>query len=84
MYATPTTARAFGRRCQRSEKNRRRCDLVDKKFATGLTAAEAAELDALTVGMRRYVDRVAPVPLDEVRRQHARLLEVAAAADPAA
>lgn len=63
------------------EKNRRRCDLVDQKFATGLTPAEANELESLTAGMRHFIQRVAPVPLDEVRRQHDRLFEVAAESD---
>src|SRR5437868_2939170 len=42
--------------------NHRRCDLVDKKFAGGLTPAEDAELARLTAGLRRFVDRIAPVP----------------------
>ena len=60
--------------------NHRRCDLIDKKFQTGLTLTEEAELATLTAGLRKFMDRVAPVPLDEVRRLHQRLLEKAAAA----
>ncbi len=52
------------------QSNHRRCDLVDKKFAGGLTPVEEAELAQLTAGLRRFVDRVAPVPLDEVRKLH--------------
>jgi len=61
--------------------NHRRCDLVDKKFAGGLTPVEEAELTRLTAGLRHFVDRVAPVPLDEVRKLHQQLLETAALAD---
>jgi len=63
------------------QSNHRRCDLVDKKFAGGLTSVEEAELAQLTAGLRRFVDRVAPVPLDEVRKLHQQLLEKAAPAD---
>jgi hypothetical protein len=63
------------------ELNHRRCDLVDKKFAGGLTAAEEMELAALTAGMRQFVDRVAPLPIEDVRRLHQELLEKAAASD---
>lgn len=63
------------------ERNHRRCDLIDKKFAAGLTQAEETELATLTTGMRRFVDRVAPLPLDDVRRLHQELLEKAAASD---
>ena len=59
------------------QSNHRRCDLVDKKFAGGLTPVEEDELGELTVGLRRFVDRVAPVPLDEVRKLHPQLLEKA-------
>ena len=62
--------------------NHRRCDLIDKKFRTGLTPAEAAELASLSAGLRNFMDRVAPVPLDDVRRLHQQLLEKAADAEP--
>jgi hypothetical protein len=64
------------------ERNHRRCDLIDKKFSTGLTAAEDQELAALTAGLRRFVDRVAPLPLEDVRRLHQELLEKATDPDP--
>lgn len=63
------------------ERNRRRSDLIDKKFSTGLTPAEETELAALTAGLRRFIDRVAPVPLDDVRRLHQELVEKAAEPD---
>lgn len=61
--------------------NHRRCDLVDKRLAGGLTPAEDVELARLTAGLRKFVNRVAPVPLDEVRKLHQQLLEKAAAAE---
>ncbi|MFO0810854.1 MAG: hypothetical protein U0746_19675 [Gemmataceae bacterium] len=61
--------------------NRRRCELIDKKYDAGLTPAEEAELAALREGLRRFMDRVAPVPLDDMRRLHQQLLEKAAAAE---
>jgi hypothetical protein len=60
------------------EHNRRRCDLIDKKFDAGLTPAEELELAALTAGLRKFVDRVAPLPLEDVRRLHQEVLEKAA------
>ena len=64
-----------------SERNERRGELIDRKYATGLTPAEETELIALTAAMRRYVDRVVPIPLDYVRQLHKDLLEKAAASD---
>jgi hypothetical protein len=61
--------------------NERRCDLIGKKFTAGLTPAEEAELATLTAGMRQFIDRVAPVPLEEVRRLHQQLLEKAVDSD---
>jgi hypothetical protein len=63
------------------ELNHRRCDLIDKKFAAGLTSAEEQELATLTAGLRRFVERVAPLPMEHVRQLHQELLEKAAAAD---
>lgn len=61
--------------------NHRRCDLIDKKFSQGLTPVENMELANLTAGLRSFVDRVAPLPLDDVRRLHQQLLEKAATSD---
>jgi len=55
-------------------KNDRRCNLLDRKYAGALTAEEAVELHALQEEMYRYVDRVAPLPLEEARRLHQKLL----------
>jgi hypothetical protein len=58
-------------------KNNRRCELIERKYAGTLTAQEAVELHALQEGMHRYVDRVAPLPLEEARRLHQDLLRKA-------
>ena len=57
-----------------SAMNQRRCDLIDQKYATGISADESAELESLTATMRHYINRVAPVPLEGVRRLHQQLL----------
>jgi hypothetical protein len=50
------------------EKNRRRCELIDRKYDHGLTPAEEAELALLQDAMYRYIDKVAPLPLYMARR----------------
>jgi hypothetical protein len=55
-------------------KNNRRCDLIDKEYARTITAEEAVELHALQEEMYRFVDRVAPLPLEDARRLHQDLL----------
>jgi hypothetical protein len=61
------------------EKNHRRSALVDKEIDGTLTPAEAVELADLQREMIRYVDRVAPLPLEEARKLHQQLLEKARA-----
>ncbi len=56
------------------EKNNRRCDLIDKKYAGSLTPAEAIEQRSLQELMLRYREIIAPLPLVEVRRVHQELL----------
>jgi hypothetical protein len=58
-------------------KNRRRCDLIDRKYDIGLTPAEEAELAALQTAMHRHIDRVAPLPLEATRQMHQELLKKA-------
>src|SRR5205823_4738904 len=65
------------------EKNRRRCELIDHKYDHGLTPAEEAELALLQDAMYRYIDKVAPLPLDEARALHQELLQKAARAQDA-
>ena len=50
------------------QMNRRRHELVDKQIANTLTPAEAAELADLQVGFDRFLDRVAPLPIDYARQ----------------
>ena len=63
-------------------KNQRRCDLIDRKYAQGLTPAEAVELAQLQDEMLRHRQRVAPLPLEDARRLHQELLQRAAAQPP--
>src|SRR5262245_10496216 len=52
------------------ERNRRRCELIDRKYDHGLTPAEEAELAILQDAMQRHIDKVAPLPLDAARSLH--------------
>jgi hypothetical protein len=54
------------------EKNRRRYELLDRKYDRGLSPAEHAELTLLQHAMHRYIDQVAPLPLDAARIDHRR------------
>jgi hypothetical protein len=62
------------------EKNARRCDLIDRKFAGGISPAEALELARLQAQMLRYRQQVAPLPLADARKLHQELLAKAASA----
>ena len=64
-------------------KNQHRCDLIDRKYAGGLTPAEALELTQLQGEMLRHRQRVAPLPLEDARRLHQELLLRAAGRPPA-
>jgi hypothetical protein len=55
-------------------KNQRRCDLIDRKYAHGLSPTETVELATLQDQMLRYRQRVAPLPLEDARRLHQELL----------
>jgi len=46
------------------EKNARRCDLIDRDYAGGLSADEEAELATLQDEMYRHRAQVAPLPLE--------------------
>jgi hypothetical protein len=68
------------------ERNQRRVALLDRKYDGGLSAAEEAELAMLQDALDRYIDQVAPLPLDELRHLQQQLLEKAGQAtdaDPA-
>ena len=55
-------------------KNARRCALVDREIDGTLTPEEAAELEVLQQQMLRERRKLAPVPLDDLRRLHQELL----------
>jgi hypothetical protein len=58
-------------------KNARRCTLVDREIEGTITSDEAAELAVLQEQMLRERRRLAPVPLDDLRRLHQELLSKA-------
>jgi hypothetical protein len=58
-------------------KNDRRCQLIDRKIDGTLTLIEAAELAKLQVEMGRWLDQVAPLPLESARALHRELLQEA-------
>jgi hypothetical protein len=55
-------------------KNARRCALIDREIDGTLTREEAEELHVLQQQMLRERRRLAPVPLDDLRRLHQELL----------
>ncbi len=59
-----------------SEMNHRRHDLVLKEIAGSLTFDEAVELADLNMIQDRWLDRVAPLPFEHVRRLHDQLVGV--------
>ena len=63
-------------------KNRRWCELIDREYDHGLTPTEEIELVSLQSALRRYVDKVAPLPIEAARKLHQQLLEKAAQARP--
>jgi hypothetical protein len=60
-------------------KNARRCLLIDRDINGTLTPAEAVELEVLQEQMLRERRRLAPVPLEDLRRLHQELLTKAQA-----
>ena len=62
-----------------SDKNQRRCDLIDADIDGIITPEGRLELEVLTEEMRRHVDRVAPLPLEGARRLLRELRALAAA-----
>ena len=53
--------------------NDRRCDLIDRKYAIGLTISEGQELARLQELMVSHRRRVAPLPLEDARRLYREL-----------
>ncbi len=58
-------------------RNARRCELIDRKYAGGLTPQERVELAGLQDEMLRYRQSVAPLPLEQARCLHQELLAIA-------
>ncbi len=54
--------------------NARRCELIDRDIQGSLTFDEAEELEELQRAMRKFLDAVAPLPMEGARRLHAALL----------
>jgi hypothetical protein len=59
------------------ERNRRRGELLDRKYDHGLSPAEEAELALLQDALYRTLDRVAPLPLATARSLRQELLQKA-------
>ncbi|MCU0704217.1 MAG: hypothetical protein MUF18_09610 [Fimbriiglobus sp.] len=76
-YPTPTTAEPEWT----AADNDRRCDLIDKDLDGLLTPDERAELSTLQRRLSRYIDAVAPLPLEPLRKLHQQLLDKAARAN---
>jgi hypothetical protein len=55
--------------------NQRRCELIDREIAGTLTPDERLQLEELQQRLQRYVDRVAPLPMEPLRQLHQRLLD---------
>ncbi len=63
------------------EKNQRRCDLIDLEIAGQLSDEERQELTILQDEMLQYRRKVAPLPIEELRELHARLMRDASKLD---
>lgn len=61
--------------------NELRCDLIDKQIDGVITPDERVLLESLQERLNRYVNKVAPLPLGELRQLHQELLEKAAKAN---
>jgi hypothetical protein len=59
------------------QRNARRCELVDREIEGTLLADEAGELAVLQQQMLAERRRLAPVPLNDLRRLHQELLDKA-------
>ena len=55
-------------------KNARRCALIDREIDGTPSPEEAAELEVLQHQMLQERQRLAPVPLEDLRRVHQQLL----------
>jgi hypothetical protein len=62
------------------QMNQRRFELIDKEIDGTMTELEKTELDDLQSRMRRYVEKVAPLPMESARQFYTNLLAKAAQA----
>ena len=60
--------------------NELRCDLIDKRIDGVITPDECVLLESLQQRLNRYVNKVAPLPLEQLSNLHQELLEKAAKA----
>jgi hypothetical protein len=58
--------------------NQLRCDLIDKQIDGVITPDERVLLESLQQRLSNYVNKVAPLPLEQLRKMHHELLEKAA------
>jgi hypothetical protein len=58
-------------------KNARRFYLIDKEIDGTITEEEAIELEKLQSQMGRWLDKVAPLPMEYARQLHSELVELA-------
>jgi hypothetical protein len=72
-----TMTRAPSEREWTEKKNQRRCHLVDKEIDGTISVAEKVELDQLQAEMLAYRRKVAPLPLEDLRKLHQELLQQA-------
>lgn len=63
------------------EKNQRRCQLVDKDIDGTISEEERIELARLQSGLLAYRQKVAPLPLGDLRKMHQDLLQKASNAE---
>jgi hypothetical protein len=56
------------------EENERRCELIDKDIEGTVTEPEKSELERLQERFHKYMDAIAPLPMDGARRIHRQLL----------
>jgi hypothetical protein len=57
------------------EKNDRRCELIDKDIEGTIAESEKLELERLQERFHKYLDTVAPPPMEGARRLHQQLLD---------
>ena len=58
-----------------TEKDVRRCQLIDKKIQRTIDASEMRELSELQREALEYFDQIAPPPIEGARQLHERLLK---------